>query len=803
LAFAGGIWSAEWAGVDSSLWVLVALVGLSVLSIPGPAVSWGLSLALLGGGGLAYRATQLPVDPGELRWQLAGQPALGSVRGRLLESPSIRLSERRGVWTERTVVRVGIEDWKGLGRDWVPASGIVAVSSKGVPDERFFRGQRVEITGAVGPPGDALATGLLDYATFLRRQGIGIQLLCAAPADWALAPGALEGPPWGERFLAWARERLARGLPDDESTRLIWAMALGWKTALNGDMDDVFMRSGTMHVFAISGLHIALIALLLVRLLRLVRLPRAGCGLLAAPLIWFYVAATGWQPSAIRSAVMTSVVVGTWSLERPSDLLNSLAAAALVVLIWEPGQLFQAGFLLSFLVVGALPVLGPPLEELLLALPVLMPDPLLPEALWSKVRRWGEGFRRWGASGLATGGASLLASLPFTIGYFHLFSPVALLANLIVVPLSGLVLVANAVSLACPLGVEVWNSAAWLGMHGMIQSSRGFAALPCAWFSVATPPFLIWIPYGWLLLGLGAGWFRTSGVRRKWLSVAGLLALICGPVCLLPPPGTRILVFGAGEAVWIDRSGRSKDLLLDTGDAIHSEQAVIPSLRAQGVNALRRLVVSHGDIRHVGGAGAVFEAFHPGSLVLPALRMRSASFRGLDTLAHRAGIPVQRVAEGQTLADWEVVHPGSGDSFPRADDGSLTLMGEVEGWRVLLAPDLGKAGQETLMRRHEGKLAADVLITGVPREGAPATEAFLTAVAPRLLIVATGTHPATERTPRSQRLRLRNRPFQVLYTEDLGALDLRFGPGLEVWNMRGEVVWASERVTPQGMETAR
>src|SRR5262249_9984449 len=118
-----------------------------------------------------------------------------------------------------------------------------------------------------------------------------------------------------------------------------------------------------MHIFAISGLHIALIAGILVSLLRVLQVPRAWCGAAVIPLIWFYTAATGWQSSAIRSTVMMSIVIAGWSLERPSDLINSLAAAALVILVWDPQQLFQAGFQLSFFVVLSIALFVPPLEQ--------------------------------------------------------------------------------------------------------------------------------------------------------------------------------------------------------------------------------------------------------------------------------------------------------------------------------------------------------------------------------------------------------------------------------------------------------
>src|SRR5436309_15327137 len=122
--------------------------------------------------------------------------------------------------------------------------------------------------------------------------------------------------------------------------------------------------SWSMHIFAISGLHIALLAGVLVELLRVLQIPRGLCGWLVIPLIWFYTAATGWQPSAVRSTIMMSVIIVGWALKRPSNLLNSLAAAGFILLLWDPQQLFQASFQLSFFVVLSIALLLPPLEQL-------------------------------------------------------------------------------------------------------------------------------------------------------------------------------------------------------------------------------------------------------------------------------------------------------------------------------------------------------------------------------------------------------------------------------------------------------
>jgi competence protein ComEC len=803
IAFAAGILGAEFVSSTAVLWFLVAVVGLAASSLIEALREAGLPLAYAGGGALAFLGTQTPIDPLELRWQLAGGPAVVAVRGVLAEAPSIRLSERRGTLAERTVVRMQVSAWDPGGGGWRLATGTLLVGSRGVPDGRYFRGQSVELHGlAKSPPGPA-APGLLDYETHLRRLGIGLVLQCDAPQDWALGPDPRTDPPWDERFLAWARARLSRGLPDDEATRLIWGMLLGWRTALHDEVDDVFMRSGTLHLFAISGLHIALIAAWMVGLLRLGRVPRPVCGGLSIPCIWGYVAATGWQASAVRSAVMCSVVVGTWSLRRPADLINSLSLAALSLLAWDPGQLFQAGFVLSFGVVGALPILTPAFESALWRFRPMAPDPLLPERLWTRQRRWFEAALRRLLPSVATGLAAFAASTPWTIGFFHLVSPVSVPANLIAVPLGGLVLVSGLISLSVPVGTETWNGAAWTAMHFLVRWSRSCADWPFAWWAVGRVPWPIWLPYGFALIL----WVRGPDARARpgWMRWRYWLWLSGGALAtsLWMERQSEIQVFGAGEALLVDQPGRRRDFLLDCGDDSAARQVVVPGVQAAGIRSLDSLLVSHGDIRHGGGATQALERLEIPRVVLPRVRLRSPSLVRLTPWARSHHVVVETIAASERFHDWEVVHPWPNEAFARADDASLCLRGELGGWRILIAPDLGPLGQESLVRRHGGGFPADVLITGIPRSGEAATDRFLAMLGPRLLIVATGRLPATERTPRTTRRRLLNQTFHVLFTEEVGALRLRFGRELEVFDSRGDLVLTLDRGPDQGIETTR
>jgi len=240
-----------------------------------------------------------------------------------------------------------------------------------------------------------------------------------------------------------------------------------------------------MHLFAIDGLRIALNSGILVALLRVLQISRAWCGLIAVPAIWFYTAATGWKPSAIRASVMMTVVIGGWALKRPTDLINSLAAAAFIILLWEPRQLFEASFQLSFFVVLIIGLVTPPLNKISDRL--LKADPLLPNELLPQWRRSLNFLMRLLARYCLLSFVAWIGSIPLSAKYFHLFSPVSTFANIIAVPLGTLSLTSNLGVLICgawfPPASGLFKNAAWFFMSAMTDVSEWFTNFQACFFT--------------------------------------------------------------------------------------------------------------------------------------------------------------------------------------------------------------------------------------------------------------------------------------------------------------------------------
>ncbi|MEQ2007396.1 MAG: ComEC/Rec2 family competence protein [Limisphaerales bacterium] len=752
---------------------------------------WPL-LVSLGWTNMTLRSAVL--SPVDLRFVAKEVPEIVTLRGRLIETPTLRVFVRDEKESWRAHTHVEVEAIQRSG-EWQPASGVVAVTTPGILASNFFAGRTVELTGILRAPPGPPAEGLFDYRAFLAWQDIYFQLQCADTNDWRFieTQGVPSQPPFADRFRDWSQRTLARGLPvEDEELRLLWAMTLGWKTALTDEVSEPFMRSGTMHIFAISGLHIALIAGILVAVLRAAQLPRGACGAVIVPLIWFYTAATGWQPSAIRSTLMMTVIIIGWSVRRPSNLLNSLAASGFIILIWEPSQLFQASFQLSFFVVLSIALLLPPFEDFRQRL--LQTDPLLPDELRPRWQRWLDWPVRAVTTSLATSLAAWLGSLPLIAHYFHLFTPASLLANLIVVPLSSLALMCNLGALVCgdwlPWATDAFNHSGWLFMRGMIWFSKWTTTLPGAFVYVRGPSSFEFYAFYTAVFFLVAGWLWTPGKRRWSWAVLSVFACIWLADEFRTRDEVRLTVVGQGaNAIISDAPGRDRDLLVDCGSESAANFLVKPFLRAQGVNTLPNLALTHGDQRRVGGFKLIHTEFKPARSFTSPARSRSPAYR--DALKQLEATPshAKTVSAGDRLAGWEVLHPAATDKFDRADDQALVLRGEFHGVRVLLLSELGAAGQKALLARHTD-LRADLVIAGIPEQGEPLSDALLAAIQPRLIVLTDTEFPASKRPKPALLARLSRTGVPVLRLTETGSLTGRVTvDGVSVTTVDGREVF--------------
>ena len=730
------------------------------------------------------------ISPNDLRTLIGHEPALITVRGELIETPRLKITVRDEQENWRNVARVRVAAISH-GDGFVPATGEILALTPGLPGTNFFAGQNVEIAGVIARPPVALAEGLFDFQNYLATRGIYYQLAAGSTNDWKLLAPILSTPPLTDRFLNWSKLTLALGLPnEDEPLRLLWAMTLGWRTAFTGDINEPFLRAGTQHLFAIDGLRIALLSGMIVALLRALRLARAWCGAMAVPLIWFYTAATGWESSAIRASVMMTIVLGGWALKRPGDLLNSLAAAAFIILAWNPCQLFEASFQLSFFVMLVIALMLPPLNEFFERL--LKPDELVPDKLiprWKKFFRWlariilrycGLSFAAW------------IGSLPLAAKYFHLFSPISTPANVLAVPLGTFALMANLGALVCghwlPWFTELFNHAAWFFMVAMTWVSVEAAKIPGAYHYVPEPSLATIAIYYSVVIAVFSGWFNTG---RRIFSGATILLFI-GGICFWQWQSAHdettltVLPLNGGHAIFVDADGTQNDWLINCGNENAVDFTLKNFLRAQGVNQIPRLVLTDATQRNCGGAQRLDELFHVGKLWTSDGKFRAAAYREAVAVFEKPPARHQTLTAGDKIGCWQVLFPPFMTNVAKADDEPLVLRGDFCGTRILLLSDLSRAGQDELLA-HPNDLAADLVIAGLPVEGEPLCDAMIEAIHPKLIIIADSEFPATRRAGRVLRERLEQNKIPAIYTRTAGAATIQADQhGWQVKTMDGQ-----------------
>jgi competence protein ComEC len=543
-----------------------------------------------------------------------------------------------------------------------------------------------------------------------------------------------------------------------------------------------------MHMFAIDGLRIALVSGMLVMLFRMLRLPRAWCGALAIPLFWFYTAATGWEPSAMRASVMMTIVIMGWLAQRPVDLLNSLAAAAIIILAADPRQLLEASFQLSFFVVLVIGVMLPPVKEFSdgLVNRYLAPDPLLPAELVPRWRKTGVAWARRLAHFCGLSFVAWVGAAPLAAKYFHLFSPVSTPANVVAVPFGAAALMANLGALLCghwlPWGTALFNHAAWFFMSAMTWVSVEAARLRGAYFYVAEPAWMTVALYYGIIIAAFSGWFRTR--RRKLAGTAALLVIAAGYgwhwQAARGETQVTVLPLGGGHAVYVAGGGRDDRCLINCGSEDAVSFTLKDYLRGRGVNSLPRLVLADGSARNCGGAGLADELFGVGGLWTSGVKFRSAAYR--DAVARfEAGnsLPagLRQVSRhhilhlGDTNGCWRMLFPAATENVSRAGDAALVLRGDFHGTRILLLSDLSREGQSQLLAQTND-LRAEIAIAGLPDDGEPVCDALLAAVRPQVVVIADAELPAGRRAGRALRERLERANIPVLYTRTAGAVTI-------------------------------
>ncbi len=610
-------------------------------------------------------------------------------------------------------------------------------------------GQRWQLQLRLKPPHGMLNPGGFDYEKWLFQQGIG-------------ATGYVRNSEYNRQIndALWRIDGLRQQLIEqisaasDSSHRgLLQALSAGYKANMTAQHWQVMIDTGTSHLMAISGLHIGLVAgmvffvarlLVPVWLLRFIS-KQQFAALLSLLAAGFYAALAGFSVPTQRAFVMLLVVLLALLLKRPAFSLNTLSLALLVVLLLDPLAPLSAGFWLSFIAV------------LLIAIII--------GGRVARQRGWLQGIRlQW---------LIALSMLPISVLLFQQGSLISPLANMLMIPLVGLLIVPMLLiaSLLSPMSVSV---SGWLfNIAGQIFDYcwpllDWLAQNPLASWQQASLP----LPHSLLALLGGLLLILPRGFPLK---AAGLILLF--PMIFYQPPRPQsdefwlhLLDVGQGLSVLVQT--REHNLLYDAG-ASRGERfdlgrlVVEPFLRHKGIESLDRLIISHADNDHAGGA----------AYLLKQLVIHQMLYGGrAEDFAYELPPIAQNCKAGQrwqwNQVRFEMLHPAR--DYHKTNQQSCVLKITSSGHSVLLTGDIDQPVESQLLGDYGEQLQTDVLL--VPHHGSKSSSSlsWLQQLDPQLALVSAGylnrfRHPADEVLQRYRQLGI-----PVLNTAEGGAISLYF-----------------------------
>ena len=773
------------------------------------AVLWAGFLCL---GALRYDLAYHFFPPGHVVGYVGAAPRLAGVRGIIVSEPLLTEPASELVFTPidepQTVFTLRAEEVR-CRPDWQPTSGLMQVVVQ-QPCPLLRLGQRVQIDGRLlarqGPanPGEPDRRDLYRATRNLVKLDVDV-----AAAVQVIGTGQGWGIKWIERRARWQRaawRALLRGQPlleaghpqGDDVRAFLAALLLGERQRLSDDLNEAFLRTGTNHYLSVSGFHVGIVAALVWGLGWLLRLPRWVQGSLAFAGVVLYVGLVPEQAPILRAGIICAVFCLAFLARRPTNGLNLLALALLVVVLWRPLDVFAPGFQLSFIVTAAILVLGRTLSR------SWRPDDPLAAVADENARhdaapgttRWIKAALRWSGrivvGSLAVSVVAWLAGSPLVAFHFNRFAPWGALASLALAPLVCLAMCVGLIKmvLAAALpGLAGWLARPlWLLASACTTTVEALARLPASNINVASPPiWLVLTAYG---LFASAAWSAWRSGAIPYAVRLGLAAWAAAFVCLLPfapqPHALELHVLSVGPGcAAVVRLPDGQVICYDAGSLTRTDvgtRTVAAFLRRLGVNRVQALFLSHPNLDHYNGAAQLCHLIPVGGVYLSEYWQPLANSTARSALheLQRLAVPLHTVRRGSVLlphrsADQppyrlEVLWPGprTPACALQANDASLVLRIADAHGALLLCGDLEALSQQLLLDLGPDQLPADVLL--LPHHGsvAPTLAAFVQAVHPQLCLRSGGPLRALQQTRLVEALH--GRP--LLETSRSGALSV-------------------------------
>lgn len=566
------------------------------------------------------------------------------------------------------------------------------------------KGDKVQIRGALKlpvPPGNP---GEFDYPRYLSYQHIYYLCIVKNNSDLKiLSPPGL-AQKWINSFNK-DYERLIKDVLPDQEAAILRGMLLGKVDDIDPEQYKDFQKTGIVHVFSVSGLHVGFLVLLCAWLTSLLNLSPRYKFFSCLILMFLYGSLVSWPVPVIRAVIMAGLGLFAHYMGREQQLLNSLGLAGCIILILDPYALFMISFQLTFMATWGLVYLYP----------------LIKAEIQYKNMIWDL---------MLVSLCAQVAVIPLIAYYFNLLSPLALISNLLTTWLSAGVVILGFLALMLA-GGGVWLAIGCLYMAGLfieliLALNKLVMMMPGAYIWVATPAILLIAAY-YAGLGLVIKQWGSDGQKPYLLSGLVLISvffmIILLPAWIYDRGSMEVVMIdvGQGDSVLL-KSPAGKFILVDGGGSAFFDPGsskVLPYLHRRGIRELYMIVNSHPDLDHLQGLEKVAKEMPVEYLAIPACLEEATEYEVLKKLAHERDITLLKLSSGQQLGiekDWlvKVLYPDKKTKGENYNNRSLVLRIAYKDFSLLLPGDIEKEGLQTLL---QGKQVKPSTIVKVPHHG--------------------------------------------------------------------------------------